>query len=107
MFCDSANPDTIQMWNRSGYNAVPVKKGSGSVIASINSLKMRKIYIDPACVNTIEEIKQWKWKKNSITGKYVDDPVNFKDDAMAMLRYSIEGELHPYESKFNAWKGGL
>lgn len=107
MYCDSANPDTIQMWNRAGFNAVPVKKGSGSVIDSIKSLKMRKIFIDPSCVNTIKEIGQWKWKKDSISGNYTDVPVNFFDDAMAMLRYSIEGELHPYESKIKMWKGGL
>ena len=43
-------------------------------------------------MNTIKEIQQWKWKKDDKTNTYLDEPVPFMDDAMAMLRYSIEQE---------------
>lgn len=43
------------------------------------------------CVNTIKELQQWKWKKDERTGEYLDEPVPFQDDAMAALRYGIEG----------------
>lgn len=92
MYCDSAEPDRIRMWRKAGYKAVPVKKEPNSVKAQIDHLKQHKIHIHHSCVNTIKEIQQWKWKRDEKTGVYLDEPVNFFDDAMAMLRYSIEEE---------------
>lgn len=92
MWCDSAEPDRIKMWKRAGYRARPVKKEHGSVHAQIDYLKQHKIHIHPSCVNTIKEIGQWKWQRDEKTGEYLDEPVPFQDDAMAMLRYAIEQE---------------
>ena len=92
MWCDSAEPDRIKMWRKAGYNAHGVKKEQNSVKAQIDHLKQLKIHIHPSCVNTIKEIQQWKWKKDEKANVYLDEPVNFFDDAMAMLRYSIEEE---------------
>ncbi len=93
MWCDSAEPDRIKMWQKAGFRARGVDKGgsAGSVKAQIDWLKQRKIYIHPSCVNTIKELQQWKWKKDDKTGEYLDEPVPFQDDAMAALRYSVEG----------------
>lgn len=94
MWCDSAEPDRIKMWQKGGFNrARGVDKGgsSGSVKAQIDWLKQRTIYVHPHCVNTIKEMQQWKWKKDERTGEYLDEPVPFQDDAMAALRYGVEG----------------
>ena len=102
MWCDSAEPDRIKMWKDAGFRAKGVDKGGsgGSVKAQIDWLKGgtvkgekvdRKIYIHPSCTNTIKEIQQWKWKKDERSGNYLDEPVSFQDDAMAALRYGIEG----------------
>ena len=90
MFCDSAEPDRIRMWQRAGYRALPVRKEPGSVKAQIDYLKGRKIYVHPDCVWTWKELGQWKWKKDTQSGLYIDEPVEFFDDAMAALRYSVE-----------------
>lgn len=90
MYCDSAEPDRIKMWKKAGYRALAVKKEPNSVKAQIDYLKGRRIHIHPRCVNTIKEIQQWKWKKDEKTGLYLDEPVEFMDNAMAALRYSIE-----------------
>lgn len=90
MYCDSAEPDRIKMWQKAGYRARPVVKGAGSVKAQIDYLKQHKIHIDASCLNTIKEIQQWKWQKDSKSGQYIDEPVNVFDDAMAALRYCIE-----------------
>ncbi len=90
MYCDSAEPDRIKMWKRAGYHAVGAKKEQGSVKAQIDYLKQHKIHIHGSCLNTIKEIQQWKWEKDKNTGEYLDEPVDFMDDAMAALRYSIE-----------------
>lgn len=93
MWCDSAEPDRITMWQKAGFRAIGVNKGgsAGSVKAQIDWLKQRKIYVHPSCVNTIKELQQWKWKKDERTGEYLDEPVPFQDDAMAALRYAVEG----------------
>lgn len=106
MYCDSAEPDRIKMWKKAGYRAVPVKKEPGSVHAQIDCLKQHKIHIHPSCVNTIKEIQQWKWQRNEKTGEYLDEPVPFFDDAMAMLRYSIERERRG-KAKLKTFKGGI
>lgn len=95
MWCDSAEPDRIKMWSVAGYKARPVKKEPNSVHAQIDFLKQHRIHIHPSCTNTIKEIQQWKWRKDEKTGEYLDEPVPFQDDAMAMLRYSIEQERRP------------
>lgn len=93
MWCDSAEPDRILMWKKAGFRAVGVDKGgsSGSVKAQIDWLKQRRIFIAPHCVNTIKELQQWKWKKDERTGEYLDEPVPVMEDAMAALRYGVEG----------------
>lgn len=102
MWCDSAEPDRIKTWQKAGYRAKGVDKGgsNGSVKAQIDWLKgivskdkvvKRTIYVHPSCVNTIKELQQWKWKKDERTGEYLDEPVPIMDDAMAALRYGIEG----------------
>ena len=102
MWCDSAEPDRIKVWKKAGFMAKGVDKGGsgGSVKSQIDWLKGivskdkaigRMIYVDPQCVNTIKELQQWKWKKDEKTGEYLDEPVPFQDDAMAALRYGVEG----------------
>ena len=102
MWCDSAEPDRIKMWQKAGFKAKGVDKGGskGSIKAQIDWLKgvvtkektiKRMIYVHPHCVNTIKELQQWKWQKDDRTGVYLDEPVPFQDDAMAALRYGVEG----------------
>ena len=85
MWCDSAEPDRIKMWKKAGH----------------------RIHIYPSCVNTIKEIQQWKWKKDERTNTYLDEPVPFFDDAMAMLRYSIEEERKQKPRLNTNVKGGI
>ena len=45
----------------------------------------------PCCKNTIAELQQWSWKQDDRSGDYLDQPLEINDDAMAALRYGIEG----------------
>ena len=91
MYCDSAEPDRIKTWRKAGYKAVPVKKEPNSVRAQIDYLKSRQIHVHPCCKNTIAELQQWSWKQDDRSGDYLDQPLEINDDAMAALRYGIEG----------------
>ena len=106
MYCDSAEPDRIRMWQKAGYRARAVKKEPNSVKAQIDHLKQLTIYIHPSCKNTIKEIQQWKWKKDEKSNVYTDEPVKVFDDAMAMLRYSIEEERRG-KVKIKTFRGGI
>ena len=118
MWCDSAEPDRIRTWQKAGYKARAVSKEQGSIQAQIDWLKgvptakdgepvKRTIYIDHSNVNFIKEIEQWKWKKDDKHNEYLDEPVPFFDDAMASMRYGIEG-WRKKRSHFNRdVKGGI
>lgn len=106
MYCDSAEPDRIKMWKKAGYKAKAVVKNPGSVKAQIDYLKQTKIHIHSSCVNTYKEISQWKWKYDQKTSTYLDEPVEFMDDAMAALRYSINDMLQ-LSNKVNSKKLNL
>lgn len=104
MWCDSAEPDRIKMWKNAGFRAKEVKKEKTTekkyqasqidwlkgIVAKDKTIK-RMIYVHPHCLNTIKELQQWKWKKDEKSGEYLDEPVPVMDDAMAALRYGIEG----------------
>ena len=107
MYCDSAEPDRIRMWRKAGYKALPVKKEPNSVKAQIDHLKQLRIHIHPSCINTLKEIQQWKWRKDERTNTYMDEPVPFQDDAMAMLRYAIELERRARPKLNRRITGGL
>ena len=107
MWCDSAEPDRIKMWQKAGYRAKGVQKEPNSVHAQIDYLKQHRIHIYPSCVNTLKEIQQWKWKKDERTNTYLEEPVPFFDDAMAMLRYSIEEERKAKPRLNRKVKGGI
>lgn len=104
MWCDSAEPDRIKTWKNAGFRAKAVEKEKTNEkkyqsaqidwlkgVVSRNKAIKRMIYVHPHCVNTIKELQQWKWKKDEKTGEYLDEPVPVMDDAMAALRYGIEG----------------
>lgn len=90
MYCDSAEPDRIRMWQGAGWRAVGVKKGDGSVLAQIDMLKQREIIIDERCENVLDEIRAWRWQRDEASGACMDVPVPVHDDAMAALRYATE-----------------
>lgn len=95
MWCDSAEPDRIKMWKDAGFQAAAVSKEKNSVTAQIDWLKQRTIFVHPSCTATIKELQQWRWKKDERTGEYMDQPVPIQDDAMAALRYGVEGWRKP------------
>ncbi|HJC49102.1 MAG TPA: PBSX family phage terminase large subunit [Candidatus Anaerostipes avistercoris] len=119
MWCDSAEPDRIKAWRTAGFRARAVSKEhttekkyqSAQIdwlkgIVSKDRVIHRMIYVHPSCVNTIKELQQWKWKKDERTGEYLDEPVPFQDDAMAALRYGIEGWRKP-KARLHRVKGGI
>lgn len=75
--CDSAEGKSIANYRDSGLNAIPVKKGAGSVDYAIKWLCTRNsIIIDPIrCPNAAREFPEWEHLRDSageVTSGYMD-----------------------------------
>ena len=84
---DSAEPDRIEEFVQNGF---PMEKGIKDVTAKITATKQTRIHIHPRCVNTLREIKGYKYRKNR-DGVTLDEPVKVNDHAMDALAYGVYG----------------
>lgn len=71
IYCDSADPRSIEYLKKAGFYAVPCIKGKDSVKARILFLQNNEIIVRPNCVNTIRELSNFSYiKKND---KWTED----------------------------------
>lgn len=92
LFCDNAEPKTIEEIKRAGFNAKPAEK---DVYAGIQMVKSRPLYITQRSANVIKEIKGYKWKLDKDGKVHQDEvPIKFMDHAMDALRYGIYTKLN-------------
>lgn len=91
IFCDAAEPKTIEEMARARYNVKPADK---DVWAGIQKVKSMPLYITENSVNLLKEIKNYKWKvdKDGIV-KPEEEPVKVNDHAMDAMRYAIFTKL--------------
>lgn len=83
IYCDNAEPKTIEEICRAGYNAKPADK---DVTEGIRKVKSKPLFITKRSVNLIKEIKSYKWRTDK-NGKVLDEPVKFMDHACDAGRY--------------------
>ena len=89
VFCDSAEPKSIADLRQRGINAVKAKKGQGSVSTGIKKLQsFKRIYINPQCKNSIEEFRNYSWKKDKY-GDVLPIPQDKDDHIIDATRYSM------------------
>ncbi len=92
VYADAAEPDRIKEIEQAGFNIYHAKK---EVKNGIDFLKRKKIYIHENCTNTIEEIKNYKYKEDR-QGNVLEEPVKFNDHAMDAMRYAV----YTHETKY-------
>ena len=90
IYCDYADPRSIEELNRQGFRAVPCERKD--VFEGIMKIKSMPLFITRRSSNTIKEIKAYKWQSNK-DGKIEDIPVKFLDDAMDAMRYAVSSHL--------------
>lgn len=101
LFCDNAEPKTIEEMTRAGYNAKPAEK---DVYAGIQKVKSLPLYVTPNSSNLIKEIKSYKWKLDKDGKIHPDEvPVKFNDHAMDAMRYGIYTKLNRPKFEVMAW----
>lgn len=88
---DSERPDTISHLQRRGFNIRGAQKGKGSVEDGISFLRgFEKIIIHPRCHGAIDNFKNYKWKKDKITGRILPIPSPGSDHWPDAARYALE-----------------
>lgn len=91
IFCDAAEPKTIEELFRAGYNVKPADK---DVWAGIQKVKSMPLYITENSLNLLKEIKNYKWKLDKDGNvKPEEEPVKMNDHALDALRYAVFTKL--------------
>ena len=86
IYADSANPDKIQTIVNAGYRKCkPAKK---DVLAGIDHIKSKKLYVTSDSTNIIKELGSYSWKLDK-NGEPMEVPVKLFDDALDALRYAV------------------
>ena len=91
VICDSSEPKSIQELRNNKISAVPAVKGRDSVNFGIQWLQQIQIVVDPKCVNTIRELKSYRWKEDR-HGNTLREPIDKDNHCMDAMRYGTEPE---------------
>jgi phage terminase large subunit len=91
LFCDSAEPKTIEELSRCGFNA---KQSEKDVWGGIMKLKSYPLFITNNSENMKRELQSYKWKTDK-DGNIAQDeaPVKENDHSLDALRYAVFTKL--------------
>ena len=92
IWCDSAEPKTIESLRRAGYNARPSIKKIEEGIRKVQSMPL---FITESSESVLKEIRNYQWKVVKDTDGQAptkEQPVGLWDHSMDAMRYCIMGE---------------
>lgn len=89
IFCDAAEPKTIEELYRAGWNVKPADK---DVTEGIRKVKSLPLYIHKDSSDLIAEMRKYKWKVDK-NDKVLDEPEKMDDHAADAMRYAIFTKL--------------
>ena len=101
VYCDAAEPKSIEELRKAGINARPAVKGPDSVLFGIQQLQNFKIIYDPSCANFDIEIQNYCWTKDR-QGKTTDKPDHEFSHLMDALRYALAGQIKQHGHKMHS-----
>lgn len=88
VYCDSAEPKSIEELRVAGINAKPSVKGADSVRFGIQKLQNFDIVVHPDCRDFTHEIQNYAWEKDR-TGRPTDRPEHDFSHGMDAMRYAL------------------
>lgn len=88
IFCDSAEPRTIDYFKRNNINAAPCIKGANSVNARLLFLQDHLIVIDKKCVEVINEFENFSYILDKKTNNYTDNTTHEYSHSVDALGYA-------------------
>ena len=103
---DSAEPKSIQYYRQQGYDIYGCKKYIGSRLQNTKKMKrFRKIVCSPKCKNTIRELKDLTYAKDS-KGNAIYDEFNIDPHTFSALWYALDtynvADLKDYKTNTKA-----
>ena len=91
IIADAAEPKSIEEIKRCGvYRIRGCIKGPDSILYGIQKLQQYQIIVSPNCQGLIEEFQNYGWKKDKITGEYINEPIDKWNHYIDALRYSLQ-----------------
>ena len=91
VFCDSAEPKSIQELKDSLIDARAVKKGPDSLLFSIKWLQKHEIIVDENIQGLVNELNTWQWRKDK-DGNSLPIPEDKNNHYIDSMRYALEIE---------------
>ena len=87
IWCDSAEPKSIEDLKRLGWNARPTRKGRDSILKGIELLQRQEnMAVTKSSINIIKEFRNYTWEKTK-DGQQVNRPIDNWNHAMDAIRY--------------------
>ena len=84
IYCDSAEPKTIESIRRAGFDAVSSMK---EVKEGIDCIKSCQFWINKNSIKLQDELRRYKWRmKNEMK---TDEPIKLFDDGLCAIRYAV------------------
>ena len=90
IWCDSAEPKSIEEIHRMGYNAKKTYKGAINI--SIDMIRRYKLYVTDDSINMIKELRNYKYIEDK-NGQLTNKPIDAFNHSIDALRYSIVNKL--------------
>lgn len=90
VFCDSAEPKSIEEIHRMGWNVKPTYKGSINI--GIDMIRRYKLNVTESSLNIIKELRNYKYIEDK-NGQLTNKPIDAFNHAIDALRYSIVNKL--------------
>lgn len=99
IYCDAAEPKSIEELFRAGFN---VKKAEKDVWGGILKVKQYPLYVTKNSHNLVKELGSYKWKKDK-NDNIIEEPIKLNDDGLDATRYAIFTHLSNIQSDFVVW----
>jgi len=87
IWADSAEPKSITEIRHCGFLIKPCMKGPDSVMNGLDNLRRYKLNVDPASVNLLKELANYKYKEDA-DGNILNEPIDAFNHAIDAMRYA-------------------
>lgn len=87
-YADSADPESIEVIYRAGFNIHPADKEKDSVMFGIETVRGYRLHITARSINVLKDFKNYKWKVDK-NGKTLDEPIHAFSHAPDAVRYPV------------------
>lgn len=88
LYCDAAEPRTIDYFKKNFINAYPCIKGANSVHARLQFLQDHKIIINKTCTDVINEFENFSYIIDKKTNNYTENTTHEFSHSIDALGYA-------------------